>query len=77
MDSGASAEPLRLERYSKDAIRVMRGGEVVGMLLRHCDDRWSVNDTRERPLMASRHFAPKVAFRRACEARLFEASRAG
>jgi hypothetical protein len=41
---------LTLQRYNADAVRVMRGTEVVGMILRLGNERWTLNDRREQPL---------------------------
>jgi hypothetical protein len=41
---------LKMQRYSKDAIRLMRGPHIVGMLLRRTDNRWSICDREEKPL---------------------------
>lgn len=57
------AAGLTIERYDKDATRIMRGGEVVGMILRHCDDRWSLNDRDEKRIVGMRFTSVNAAFR--------------
>jgi len=61
MDMVDGAEPLTLERYDKDSVRLVTGGRVVGMLLRHCDDLWSINDLREQRLTKKRFRRTKDA----------------
>lgn len=57
------AKSLTIERYDKDASRIMRNGEVVGMILRHCDDRWSLNDRDEKRVIGMRFSSANAAFR--------------
>lgn len=58
---------LTMDRYDRDSVRVVREGKVVGMLLRHCDYLWSINDTRERRLVGRRFRTAKRAFDYAVE----------
>jgi hypothetical protein len=62
---------LSMQRYDKNAVRVLCDGEVVGMLLRHCDDMWSINDAQEKPLTKRRLRSAKRAFDYAKDTELF------
>lgn len=53
---------IRMQRYSADAVRIMLGDDVVGMLSRHCDDMWSINDRNENRLHRRRFLTARAAF---------------
>jgi len=58
---------LQLVRYSKDAIRLMRGPHIVGMLLRRADNRWGIYDKDERRLTKASYLQAGMARDKAAE----------
>lgn len=52
---------LTLQRYDKNAHRIMRGDEVVGMALRLGNGKWSLNDAEEKRLTARTFVTPPEA----------------
>lgn len=58
---------MKMQRYDKDAIRLLRGEKIVGMLLRMTDDRWGIYDLDERPLTKARFLHHATARDKAAE----------
>lgn len=53
---------LYTKAYSKDAVRVMSGDKVVGMILRLTNDRWAACGLDERRLSKATFARPGAAF---------------
>jgi hypothetical protein len=67
--NGLRSEPvseMTMERFgNRDAVRLVRDGEVIGMLLRMCNDTWGIFDSREREVSSRRFPTAKAAFKAA------------
>lgn len=52
---------LVLKPAGKDAKRVLRDGEIIGLVLRLANDRWGAYDIDERRLSPRSYDKPKAA----------------
>ena len=58
---------LKMQIAGTDAMRLMRGPHVVGMLLKMSNGRWGIYDRNERPLTKATYLQAFMARDKAAE----------